>query len=145
MIGPALGAKVSATSMSRRIKNAANRDPAVVECDVADAGFMDGKIMNKALVHNLFLVLLIIGLVVTLWGVVGPNAEGAASSDVFVEELDLPREPEVYLKVSRLYTSMARRSYFMTIALGLFIAIPAGVGCWETREGSVFATGTRRH
>ena len=90
--------------------------------------------MNKPLVHNLFVVLLIIGLVVTLFGVVGPDAVGAAASEVFVQELGLPREPEVYSKVGELYASFVRRSYFMTIVLGIAISIPASLGCWHTRR-----------
>jgi hypothetical protein len=90
--------------------------------------------MNQNRVRILFVLLLLIGLFVTLFGMVGGLATGAAFADHFVPEMGLPRDPEVYSKVAGLYAESIERSSLMTFILGLVISIPAAVGCWEARR-----------
>ena len=86
---------------------------------------MNGNI-NRA--HLALRFLLMLGIFVMLWGFVGPSATGATFSDALVERLDLPRDPETYSKIAKIYADSESQRAPVALVLGLLIVVPAVVG-----------------
>jgi len=72
--------------------------------------------------------LILVGIAMMVWGVVGPVATGAAFSEVVVDELGLPKDPETYTKLRELYSDSDGRKAILTMIVGLFILGPAAFG-----------------
>jgi hypothetical protein len=73
--------------------------------------------------------LVCVGLFTMAWGFVGNSAAGAAFSEVVVDEFHLPKEPETYGKIARLY---ARNGGFLSSLVALLILFPSLIGLWAT-------------
>jgi hypothetical protein len=89
-----------------------------------------GMIIRRARLALGFILL--VGLFVMLYGIVGPISGGAAFAEVVVDGLGLPKERETYNKLSELYADHEYRRGILTLALGLVIAVPAFFGLWST-------------
>lgn len=78
--------------------------------------------------QSLFGFLILLGLAVIVWGLVGPAAGGAVFSEVVIDELELPKQPETYSKVAVLFAEQDERKGIAGVILGLMILVPAGIG-----------------
>jgi len=96
--------------------------------------------MNNNRVQLSLMFLLLLGLFVMAWGVVGPAAVGATKSEAIVNLLDLPHDPAIYQKLREFQDVSEIRRAETAFALGVLIVLAASIGLtgttWNKIENS---------
>jgi len=79
-------------------------------------------------------LLFAIGVVLVLWGLVGPYATGPAQADAIVGRLGLKADPETYTDLAMMLAESQLRRGYLCAATGVLIALVAGCGLYNSRH-----------
>jgi hypothetical protein len=85
-------------------------------------------------VRYALIFMLVLGVALIVWGIVGPVGTGAAFAEMAVERLGLQKEPETYTTLAMLYAEQIAGHGFADIMLGLLIVFPSGLGLWAIHK-----------
>lgn len=79
-------------------------------------------------------VLFAFGVVLSLWGLAGPYAEGPAQADAIISRLGLEADPETYTDIAMMLAESHQRRGYLCAATGVLIAVVAGCGLYSSRH-----------
>ncbi len=79
-------------------------------------------------------LLFAIGVVLVLWGLVGPYATGPVQADAIVSRLGLEADPDTHVDVAMMLAESQQRRGYLCAATGMLIALVAGCGLYNSRH-----------